>query len=349
MTIHTFSFIRKSTLLVAIAWGAIVAVPTAALAQIMMPSIPVPGEEPVNSWGQVSYAHLFKADIDDLGNAKLQRESALAIVGHRFGEPEDKLQFAGQVAYQLSAYNFFNDHLGTQGDRGNLNPKPKNGLQCGAATTGPPNCGGNLWSDVHQFTFLGMATYAIEDDWTLMGGALFRIAGESGADYSEAISGGAFVGFMHKWTDNLSVGMLLGAMTQIEDDAAVLPLPIVNWRMSDHWKLALGVNQLGGVGYGPKVVWAPSKEFDLSLIASYERRRYRLANNNSTKNYIGDETAAPIILQAGWHPTPNIDIGGFFGFVMAGNIRMETQGGNKVFDKSYQPTPTAGFNSTIRF
>ena len=44
---------------------AIVAIPMAASAQIMTPSIPVPGEEPTDSWAQLSFGHVVKTDIDD--------------------------------------------------------------------------------------------------------------------------------------------------------------------------------------------------------------------------------------------------------------------------------------------
>lgn len=329
---------------------ALLVAPFAASAQIATPSIPTDEEMSQASWADLSYAHVFKTDIEDLSNAQLQRESALLRIGRRFGEPEDKLKFVGQFTYQLSSYNFFNDHLGTLGNQGLLNTNgTRADLQCGPATLGPPNCGGDLWSDVHQFTFVGMATYSLNDDWTLIGGALFRLSGERGADYSEGISGGGFGGFRHQWSDSLDVGVVVGVLTQIEDNAAVMPLPIVHWKFTDGWQLNLDIHHLGGVGYGPELAWKPNDELDLSLVAAFERRRYRLENSGPTKNFIGDETSAPIVLKADWHPTPNIDLGAFAGVVVGGNIRMETQGGNKVFDKSYKPTPTIGLNGTVRF
>lgn len=370
MTVRTF----RSMFLRAVV-AAIVAVPMAASAQIMTPSIPVPGEEPTDSWAHLSYGHVFKTDIDDFSNTKVQRESALLLLGRTFGEQDAKFKFSTQFAYQLSGYNFFNDNLGTLGGQGLVNTTTKAGknvgLQCGAATNGAvgTNCGRGLWSDIHQFTFLGLATYKADDDWTVLGGGLFRLSGESGADFSEAMNGGLFTGFLYKWTDTLNVGLLIGAVSAIENGISILPLPLVTWKFADEWAFKLGVNQLGGVGYGPQFMWRPSDEFDLALIWSYEARRFRLSNSGksgfqgavgdpclaaggngcSTKNYIGQETSAPLVVRANWHPDPNITVGGFVGVVTAGNVRMETQGGNKVFDKSYGITPMVGANATFRF
>lgn len=345
----------RSTILGACVLALLLA-PGLASAQVMTPAIPLPGEEPTDTWVNLSYAHMFSTDTD-LNNVEVQRESVLLLLGRRFGEPDDKLKFAMQFNYQLSAYNFFNDDLSRLGDVEGLrrSRSPRTDLQCGIATQDPAvnpgaPCGGKLWSDIHQYTFVGLLTYDLDEDWTLLGGAMFKLSGESGADFSEALTGGGFLGFTNKWSDNLSVGLLVGAISQIEDGVGVVPLPIVNWNFADSWKFKLGVQQLGGVGYGPELVFSPNEDWDIKLGASYQRRRFRLDNaNGSTKNYIGDETSAPVYVEFNAHPNENVDLGIFAGVVVGGTIRMETQGGNKIFNQDYDPTATVGVKGVIRF
>ena len=295
----------------------LVLVPSGGLAQVDTPSIPVPADESTKSWAKLSYSHLFETDVDD-SSLEVSRNTAMFIAGHRFGDPGNKLRFSLQGAYQLTDYDFSNDT-------------------------------GLLWEDIHQFTLIGLMTYVLDAKWTLLGGGVFRLAGESGADFGDALTGGGFAGFLYSATEDLKLGVLLGAVSQLEDGAAVLPLPLVRWKLSDDWRFNLGAQHLGSVGYGPELLYAPSAAWDLGVNASIQRRRYRLEDSGLTEGFIGDETSVPIVFKAAWHPEPHIDLGVFAGVVTGGSLRMETSTGNKVLDENYDASATLGLHGTIRF
>jgi hypothetical protein len=291
---------------------AIAALPASALAQVMTPAVEPTASEDPSTWMSLSYAHLFETDIDGT-NMEVERESFLAVAGHRF-ELSDSVDLLTNASYQLSAYDFSGD-------------------------------AGFLWKDINQVTLMMLFDWELNERWSLLGGGLVRFAGEADADFDDSLTGGGVGGFQYRWNENLQTGLLLGAMSQIEDDAAVVPLPLVNWKFAESWKFHLGVSQLGAVGYGPELSWMASEDWELALGASYQRRRFRL----DVGDLVGEETSMPIYLKLGWHPTPQSALELMAGVAVAGEIRRETARGSKIFDKDTDPTATISLRGHIRF
>ena len=332
--------IRSRKLYVASVLGgvlvAVLIVPIAALAQIATPSVATPTADQ-DTWTSVSYAHLFEVDVDNGGGfpngVDVEREALLAIVGHRFKLSED-WSLITQGAYQLTSYNFTGD------GKGNLPNRP------------PPATSQALWDEIHQLTLTALFNYRVNDKWSLFALGMYRFSAESGADFGDAMTGGGAGGFQYNWSENLRTGLLVGALSQIKDSAAIVPLPLVTWKMSDSWQFDLGVQTLGAVGYGPEFTWTPNEEWELGLGASYQRRRYRIdgnANSSSNDDGIGDETSMPIFARVGWKPSPTITLDLMGGVAVAGEIRQETDSGSKVFNRDVDPAPILGFEAKFLF
>ena len=290
----------------------IAVLPASALADVITPAVEPASSQDPNTWMTLSYAHLFETDIDGTG-VEVERDSFLALAGHRF-ELSDSVGLSAQGAYQLSAYDFSGD-------------------------------GGVLWEDINQVTLTMIVDWKLNEKWTVLGGALIRFAGEADADFEDSLTGGAFGGFQYRWNENLETGFLLGALSQIEDDAAILPLPLVNWKFAESWKFRLGVSQLGAVGYGPELSWMMSEKWELGLGASYQRRRFRLDKGG----LVGEETSMPIYVKLGWHPTAMSAIELMTGVAVAGEIRRETVNGSKIFDRDTDPSATISLRGHLRF
>ncbi|MCH7645385.1 MAG: hypothetical protein IH974_11185 [Myxococcales bacterium] len=290
----------------------IAALPASALAQVVTPAVEPQASEERNTWMSLSYAHLFETDLDNT-SVEVKRNSLLAIAGHRFAL-SDSVGLLTQAAYQLSAYDFSGD-------------------------------GGVLWKDINQVTTMMMIDWRLDEHWSVLGGGLFRFSGEAGADFGDSLTGGGFGGFQYTWSENLRTGFLLGAMSQIEDDAAILPLPLVTWKFAESWMFRLGVSQLGAVGYGPELSWMGSEKWELGFGASYQSRRYRLDQGD----LVGEETSMPIYARLGWHPTPSSILELMAGVAVAGEIRQETSRGSKIFNEDTDPSATISLRGNIRF
>ena len=290
--------------------------PMAAVAQIATPVVPTGGEEK-DTWTAVGYQHLFKTDTD-AGSVEMERDAVLALAGHRF-KLSDNAGLLTQAAYQFTGYNFSDD-------------------------------AGALWGDIHQLTLAAIFTYKTSERWTWLAGGLFRMAGEGGADFGDALTGGGVGGFLYQGSDTFQGGLLIGALSQIEGSAAVLPLPLVNWQMADDWRFKLGIQQLGGVGYGPEVKWTASEAWDVAVAMSYEKRRYRLDDGGAAAvDGVGEETSIPLFARIGWNPSDSARIELTAGVAFGGEIRYGDHGGSKIFKEDYDPAPMLGLRGQFRF
>ena len=122
----------------------------------------------------------------------------------------------------------------------------------------------------------------------------------------------------------------MGGVSAIEDDAAVLPLPLVDWKFADDWKFHLGVETLANVGYGFDLSWAMSDSWGLSFGASAERQRFRLDNSAgdpSGGEAVAEDTSLPIFVKIGYHPNPDIDINLIGTVAVGGELRVENSRG----------------------
>ena len=95
------------------------------------------------------------------------------------------------------------------------------------------------------------------------------------------VTGGGLVGFNYQASPDLSLGLLVGVLSQIEDDAILLPIPTANWKFAEKWTLRAGVNRLGPtVGVGGELAWKFAKTVELAGGIQFQKRRFRLDKNN---------------------------------------------------------------------
>ena len=57
----------------------------------------------------------------------------------------------------------------------------------------------------------------------------------------------------------------------------------------------------------------------------------------------------PVFLRIGWNPSETIDLDLMAGVAVSGEIRQETDSGNKVFNRDVDPAPMLGFEAKILF
>jgi len=189
------------------------------------------------------------------------------------------------------------------------------------------------WEGTHRFVYAPLFKWQASESWTVLAAPVVQWIGESGANIGDAFTGGGLVGFNYQASPDLSLGLLIGALSQIEDDALIAPIPTV-----------AGVNRLGPtVGVGGELAWKFAKTVELAGGIQFQRRRFRLDKNNR----VAEESLVPIYGKVTWalFPQGNVE---FFGSVATnGNLRLENKNGNKISDKDYEST--AFFGTRLHF
>lgn len=306
------------------------------LARILSVALATSGVLPVTAWGQtvdvealepemgeqhwithVGYGHMFETDVD--GGGDVSNDSLMAGLGGRF-DLTDSLSLSSRLVYSLDAYDI------------------SNGAQPFA------------WGNIHQYTLLGILNWQIDDQWSLLGGPVLRIAGEGSSAFDDSLSGGALLGFNYRANPDLSLGLALGVLSQIEDDPGIIPIPMLRWRFVDGWTVRMGIQQLGGrAGVGPEISWAISEVVDVGIGFQYQRRRYRLDDHGSNSGHIGEESSLPLFLRVGFKPVDGLLLELFGGVVAGGELKTQDVGGDHTFDRGYDTAGTLGLRAEYRF
>ena len=309
----------RNSLAIALATAFCVALaPLAQADAVDIPSL-VTGARGPDSWASAQYLHQFETDIDDTP-AEMSRDSLQLIAGHRF-QMADDLFLVGNAAYQGSYYDFSNGG-------------------------GPAQL---VWNDIHQLTLMLGFGWTASEKWSFLAFALGRTSGEGGADFGETLTGGGGVAIDYKWNENLSTGAIFGVISQLEDSAAVVPIPTVDWRFAEGWRFRFGLVGLAYPGIGPEVSYR-ADDWEVAMGWSYQKRRYRLENHSGLANEgIGQERSFPMFVRVGYAATDKLSLGMMLGTTVGGEIRSEQNGGARIFEKDYDPAFNLGFQVGYQF
>ena len=258
------------------------------------------------------YGHLFKTDLDRRGD--FSRD------GYRFlfhGEVEftPNFQLVNIASYDFNQYDFSSSSR-------------------------------FQWNDVHFANYTPLFKWKADEQWTILAAPIVRLNIEGDAKVKDSIRGGGAVGFIYSSGPTLTLGLLIGALDQIEDDVQIVPIPLIRWQFADSWTFRTAVSQLGGQnGLGAEVAWKWTPNVEVVGGAAFQRRRFRL----NTNDQVGQETLIPIYgkLSFGIHPQGKLEI--FAGVAAGGELRLENKNGNKIREEDYDPTPMLGVNLDFVF
>ncbi len=277
------------------------------------------------------YGHQFEADVEDSGT-EMARNTAFFGLGHRVSLGEDSTLFlVGN--YTLHGYDF-------SGSSGTSNRY--------------------RWDDVHRGVLGAIMGHDVSDRWRLMYGGIVRTWGEGGANFSDTLSGGLLVGFDYHTSDDFSVGLLVGALSQLGGGVGLVPVPTLKWKFAESWRLNVGMVQLVDPGVGAQLNYLITPELSLGGGFTFQSRQFRLSDkariqgrpnhpNRTDDDGIGQETEVPIFATLRWKPTPKVELDLNGGVAVAGNLRVEDQDGNRISDDDYDPAGILAFKAQFLF
>jgi hypothetical protein len=210
--------------------------------------------------------------------------------------------------------------------------------------------GAEPWDDVHQLRGTVTARYALDEQWAIFGGPSIALAMESGADASDALTFGFTAGVTYKVNERLVVGGGLGVTTEIEDSATVRPVVIINWRIDDHWSLESGYfDAAGSGGPGAEIRYHINEQWSVAGGGQYQENRFRLDEDGSVPDGVGEDTFIPIYAKATWTINKNAALEALAGVSFGGELRLDNSRGHKIFDEDYDPAPLFGLRGIFTF
>ncbi len=159
--------------------------------------------------------------------------------------------------------------------------------------------------------------------WFVLGSVEW--AGEPGAVFDDSVTFALGGGASWQINDDLRLGVGVIGSTRIEDNARVIPFPIVEWTIAEDWTLSVGTRGAGGA-----LTYKAREDLSLALEVGYESREYRLDDDNAFSNGVFQDRAVPVALAAAWSPSEQITLTGRVGALAWGEAEFLDSSGNRV-------------------
>lgn len=271
------------------------------------------------SFARGGAVYQFDTDLDDGGNFNATRFTIQAGSGYSW-DRQTNMSFS--LGYGYDGYDF----SGNAGF-GSLDP----------------------WEDIHTLSFGIPMRFGIDDKWTAFVIPSLRSTGESGANFDETMTGGVLGGFSYRFSDRLTIGPGIGVFSQLEESVTVIPILIIDWKITDKWSLDTGRGLGATLGPGLTLNYQPNKTWRFGIGGRYEKLRFRLDKNGVTESGVGEDSSFPLFINGTYSINPKANISLVGGFELGGELSLEDESGRTIKEESYDTAIFFGLAFNARF
>ena len=205
------------------------------------------------------------------------------------------------------------------------------------------------WDDVNDLNVSLPIRWAVSSTFQLFATPSLNFNWETGADMSDGFTGGALIGAGWRLNDKLLIGPGVGVFSELEDDADIFPVLVVNWEIADSLALKTGGGLGASRGPGLSLEWQPNREWTFGLGSRYEKVRFRLDDEGQAPDGVGEDRAVPIFLTADWASSERASLTAVGGVEVAGRLSVEDASGNTIARTDHDPGWFLGFAFRARF
>jgi hypothetical protein len=178
-----------------------------------------------------------------------------------------------------------------------------------------------------------------------------RYGGESGVAFDDGLTGGVIAAASWRFSDTLTIGPGLGVFTTLEGGGEydVFPILLIDWKITD--RLSVGNGDGFGASQGPGIGVKYQLRDNLStqLFVRFDNTEFRLDDDGPAPGGIGRDKVTSVVATAAYQPSRNIDITGFAGAELGGQLTLKDANGDTVEKRDYDPAPILGAKISFRF
>jgi hypothetical protein len=204
------------------------------------------------------------------------------------------------------------------------------------------------WETLESATFgLGLM-HRLDDRWSLAVNGQVGLAREPGAELRQSRQAGLSVTLAHAFSADLTLGLGLSVVREI-GETRLRPLPLVNWQLHEHWRLANGtpLSPIGPASLELRHERSPAWHAAVGVGAA--QRRYRLDADGPSAGGIAETGGTPLYARFGWRLAPGVQLGVHGGMSLGGRLRLEDAQGHLVAEDDLDRAPFVGFSLLTRF
>ena len=205
------------------------------------------------------------------------------------------------------------------------------------------------WEGIHTLSLSLPVRWAVNERWSSFFIPSIQSTGESGADFSETITGGFLGGFTYRFGENLTIGPGLGVIAQLEDDPTIFPILLIDWKITDKLSLVTGRGRAATLGPGLTLNYRVNPAWTIGVGGRYEKLRFRLDSSAAAANGIGEDSSLPLFASVTHRFSPKASLSLVGGVELEGELRQEDENGDKLASESYDPAPFLGLTFNLRW
>jgi len=171
---------------------------------------------------------------------------------------------------------------------------------------------------------------------------------ETGASSGDAVSYGAVLGLTYIHSPALVLGLGASAFRQI-DQTRLIPFVIVNWQITEQWRLTNPLNAGPTGGPGVELGYSINDQWDVGLGAVFRETRFRLRSDGPVPNGIGVDKGIPIFARLTYQVSQPISIDFYAGVIVEGELRVLNSNGATLSSSDYKPSPIFAISAKYEF
>jgi hypothetical protein len=206
------------------------------------------------------------------------------------------------------------------------------------------------WNSVQGVEIGTSLGWRLSDEWGIRAGVNVGFAGENDVDIDDAFTVGGLLGATYRFNDGFMLGGGVLVSSRIEDDALVIPLIFVDWRISETLRLTnLAAPAAFPTGAGLELVCEPTTGWQFAIGGQYESRRFRLDGDGPAVDGVGDDATFALFGRVGFKPTSNLRFDAVVGGMAWQRLRLDDRDGNRLAEADVDPSLFVGLFASLSF
>lgn len=274
---------------------------------------PLAVDEKTRFSASASSSYQFKSNLDGGGDVSIARYG-IGIGG--LVPLTDRAELGLHMSYDLEDYNFSNTNAF-------MVQKP--------------------WGQINRVGLSMRLGFKLNDQWSIGAGPVVQEAGETGAKFGDSLNYGGIVSAVYRANPNLTIGFGAGVFYRLEE-TRFFPSLIVSWKITDRLRLGnsyrLGVTGPAGLELSYKL----DDNWEVAAGGGNRSSRFRLDENGSTPNGIGENSSWPVYARIGRKLGSVFHLDLYGGAAFHGNMKLQDSNGNDIHSIDYNTAPILGFN-----
>lgn len=204
------------------------------------------------------------------------------------------------------------------------------------------------WRNVHR-PGLGLTlSWEGGSGWRAVAMPSVQWAYESGASTGDAVNWGAVLAVSKTYAKDLTLGLGAGVFREI-DENRVFPIVLVDWRLSDRWRLANPFTAGPAGGAGLELIHTPGDRWEFAGGGTWRSYRFRLDRDGPTPGGIGEKRQVPVYVRASYKAGPASRLDLVAGVALAGRLVVNDRDDRELVSEDFDPAPILGVTFQTRF